>query len=114
MVAANVHGKNHYKSGTFSKYIKWIEIINHNGEITKCLEKIRNYSWIIGGMGLNGIILNVAFYLKRIKTAWINQNKLVAKNINQTFGFFESNINSSYAVAWIDCYAKGKNIIVQY
>ena len=25
MVAANVHGKNHYKSGTFSKYIKWIE-----------------------------------------------------------------------------------------
>ncbi|WP_032516607.1 MULTISPECIES: FAD-binding oxidoreductase [Prochlorococcus] len=112
MVAANVHGKNHYKSGTFSKYIKWIEIIDHNGEIIKCSRKKNSelFLWTIGGMGLTGIILNVAFYLKRIKTAWINQSKLVSKNINQTFEFFESNIDSSYSVAWIDCYAKGLNI----
>ena len=48
--------------------------------------------------------------LKPIKTAWINQRKLVAKNIIQTFDLFESNIDSSYSVAWIDCYAKGNNL----
>ena len=112
MVAANVHGKNHYKSGTFSNYIKWIEIIDNNGEIIRCSKKenAELFLWTIGGMGLTGIILNVAFYMKRIETAWINQTKLVSKNISQTFKFFESNIDSTYAVAWIDCYAKGNNL----
>ncbi len=112
MVAADVHGKNHYKSGTFSKYVDWIEIIDHHGKIIRCSRKENTelFLWTIGGMGLTGVILNVAFYLKRIKTAWINQRKLVSKNINQTFEFFESNINSTYAVAWIDCYAKGNNL----
>ena len=97
---------------SFSKYIKWIEIIDHNGEIIRCSKKENTelFLWTVGGMGLTGIILNVAFYLKRIKTAWINQTKLVSKNINQTFEFFESNIDSTYSVAWIDCYAKGNNL----
>ena len=112
MVAADVHGKNHYKAGTFSKYIEWIEIINHNGEVVRCSRKENKelFLWTIGGMGLTGIILNVAFYLKRVKTSWINQSKLVCKNINQTFEFFESNIDSTYSVAWIDCYSKGNNL----
>ena len=112
MVASNVHGKNHYKSGTFSKYIEWIEIINHDGKIVRCskTENTELFRWTIGGMGLTGIIINVAFYMNRIKTAWINQTKLVSKNINQTFEFFESNIDSTYSVAWIDCYSKGNNL----
>ena len=32
------------------------------------------------------------------------------QNIFQTFDFFESNIESTYSVAWIDCYSKGKNL----
>ena len=112
MVAADIHGKNHYKFGTFRKYIKWLEIINHKGKIIKCSreENQELFFWTIGGMGLTGIILNVAFFLKPIKTAWINQRKLVAKNIFETFDLFESNIKSTYAVAWIDCYSKGSSL----
>ena len=112
MVAADVHGKNHYKNGTFSKYIKWIEIINHNGKIIRCSreENTQLFFWTIGGMGLTGIILNVAFFLKPVQTSWIKQSKLVANNIQQTFKLFESNKDSTYLVAWIDCYAKGKNL----
>ena len=112
MVAADIHGKNHFKSGTFRKYIEWIEIINHQGKIMRCSRKENTelFLWTIGGMGLTGVIINVAFYLKKIETAWINQHKLVCKNINQTFELFESNIDSTYAVAWIDCFAKGKNL----
>ena len=92
MVATDVHGKNHYKAGTFRKYIKWIEIMNFNGEIIRCSRKenAELFFWTIGGMGLTGIILNVAFYLKKIKTAWINQTKLVSRNISQTFELFET------------------------
>ena len=87
MVAADIHGKNHFKSGTFRKYIEWFEIINHQGKIMRCSRKENTelFLWTIGGMGLTGVIINVAFYLKKIETAWINQRKLVSKIINQTF-----------------------------
>ncbi len=112
MVAADVHGKNHYKFGTFAKCIKWIEIINHQGKIIKCSreENTELFFWTIGGMGLTGIIINVAFFLKPVKTAWIKQSKIVANNIEQTLKIFESNLDSTYSVAWIDCYAKGNNL----
>ena len=32
MIAANVHGKNHHKKGSFSNYIKWIEIMDDKGK----------------------------------------------------------------------------------
>ncbi len=112
MVAADVHGKNHYKYGTFGKYIEWIEIINHQGKIIKCSrdENTELFFWTIGGMGLTGIILNVAFFLKPVTTAWIKQRKLIANNIEQTFKLFESNKDFTYLVAWIDCYSKGKSL----
>ncbi len=112
MVAADVHGKNHKKNGSFGNYIHWIEIINIDGEIIRCSREENSdlFFWTIGGMGLTGIILNVAFFLKSVKTAWIKQKTLVASNIYQAFEIFEDNINSTYSVAWIDCYSKGKNL----
>ncbi len=112
MVAANVHGKNHKNSGSFGNYVHWIEIINIDGEIVRCSRNENSdlFFWTLGGMGLTGIILNVAFFLKSVKTAWIKETTLVAKNISEAFRFFEDNLNSPYSVAWIDCYTKGKSL----
>ena len=112
MVAANVHGKNHHKRGSFSNYIKWIDVMDDKGNIIRCCRKKNHnlFKWTIGGMGLTGIILRVAFYLKAVSSSWIRQKTLVSKNIYQTIEIFESNINSTYSVAWIDCYSKGKNL----
>ena len=106
MVAANVHGKNHHKEGSFSNYIKWIENMDYKGNIIRCCRKKNHnlFNWTIGGMGLTGIILRVAFYLKAVSTSWIKQKTIVSRNIYQTIEIFESNINSTYSVTWIDCY----------
>ena len=60
------------------------------------------FEWTIGGMGLTGIIIRAAIKLRSIKTSWIKQKTLVAKNINQTLEIFENNMNSTYSVAWIN------------
>ena len=54
MVASDVHGKNHYKNGSFSNYIEWLEIINNDGQILRC-SKYENkiISLDIGGNGFN-------------------------------------------------------------
>ena len=112
MVAANVHGKNHHQEGSFLNFIKWIEIMNNKGEIVRCSreENRELFLWTVGGMGLTGIILNVAFFLKSVETNLIKQRTLVANNIFKVFELFEKNIESSYSVAWIDCYSKGQNL----
>ncbi len=112
MVAADIHGKNHKNSGSFGNCVHWIEIINIDGEIVKCSrdENSELFFWTLGGMGLTGIILNVAFFLKSVKTCWIKEKTFVAKNISEAFRFFEDNINSPYSVAWIDCYSSGRNL----
>ena len=48
MVSSDVHGKNHYKDGSFGKYIEWIDLMNSDGKILRC-SKSKNsklYYWI--------------------------------------------------------------------
>lgn len=117
MVAADVHGKNHHKEKSFGKYIKWIDLICSNGKIIKCSQKKNKELFIktIGGMGLTGVILNIAFKLRPIGSAWIKQNVISTKNLRETFQVFEKNLQSTYSVAWIDCLSSsshlGKSII---
>ena len=70
LIAADVHGKNHHKEGSFGDYIEWLEIITTNGEIKRCSKKENSelFNWTIGGMGLTGVIINVAFYLRAVST----------------------------------------------
>ena len=112
MVACDVHGKNHHKDGSFGNYVEWIDIITANGEIKKCSKKINTelFNWTIGGMGLTGIILNVAFYLHPVQTSMIKQRTIAAKNIDAAIKIFENTLNSTYSVAWIDCLSKGKQL----
>ena len=112
MVACDVHGKNHHKDGSFGKYIKWLEIITTNGKVKRCSKKNNSklFNWTIGGMGLTGVILSVAFYLRPIKTSWIKQKTIPTNNIDHTIEIFEKNLNSTYSVAWIDCLSQGSGL----
>ena len=112
MVACNVHGKNHHKDGSFDSSLEWIEIINYEGKTLKCSrnENVDLFNWTIGGMGLTGIIIKVAFRLRKITSSWIKQRTIVTKNFEDSIEVFEQNLESTYSVAWIDCLAKGKNL----
>ena len=118
MVACDVHGKNHHKEGSFGDYIEWLEIITTNGEIKRCSKKENTelFNWTIGGMGLTGVIINVAFYLRPVSTSWIKQKIITAKNIDHVFDIFEKTFDSTYSVAWIDCLSRknklGRSLVI--
>ena len=61
-------------------------------------------------MGLTGIILSATFQLKPIKTSYIKQESIKAKNLDEVFQLFETHEDSVYTVAWIDCLKKGKGL----
>lgn len=111
-IASDVHGKNHHAEGCFSEYVIEFKLMIENGEIITCSrdENPDKFWATIGGMGLTGIILTAKFILKSIETAYIRQESIKAKNLDEIFDLFEKSEEWTYTVAWIDCLQKGPDI----
>ena len=91
MIAADVHGKNHHKEGSFSNYVNWVELLTSKGNIERCsaTQNKELFEWTLGGMGLTGIVLRASIRLRPVSSAWIEKRTLVAANISQTIELFE-------------------------
>lgn len=109
IIAADIHGKNHHKNGSFGNYVDWIDVLTSDGSVQRCSrsENTELFEWTIGGMGLTGIILRAAVRLRPVTSAWIEQRTLVADNIQHAIELFEQSQDATYSVAWIDCLQKG-------
>lgn len=112
MIAADVHGKNHHKDGSFGTYVDWIDVLVSNGSVQRCSrnENTELFEWTVGGMGLTGIVLRAAMRLRPVTSAWIEQRTLVAENISHAIELFEQSQDATYSVAWIDCLQQGKSM----
>lgn len=112
MVAADVHGKNHHKDGTFGRFVDWIDLLCADGEVRRCSaqENTELFAWTLGGMGLTGVILRAAFRLRPVESAWIRQATLPAPDLDTAMALFEEHSAATYSVAWIDCMNSGKGL----
>ena len=111
-IAADVHGKNHHKDGSFRAGVDWIEVMGPDGEARRCSRQADRtlFEHTLGGMGLTGIILRTAIRLRPVETAWIRQTTSVAPNLQAAMAAFEAGHDASYSVAWIDCLGTGRNL----
>ncbi len=112
MIAADVHGKNHHKHGSFGAFVDWIEVMDATGTIRRCDRTTDSdlFHWTLGGMGLTGIILRAAIRLTRVSSAWINQTTIATANLTETMERFEETLDATYSVAWIDCLSSGDDL----
>ncbi len=108
-IAADVHGKNHHKEGTFSNHVFSLELMLADGSVVNCSrEENPDLFWsTCGGMGLTGVILTVTFRLKPIASAYIRQESVKARHLEEIMALFELSEDWTYTVAWIDCLASG-------
>ncbi len=112
MVAADVHGKNHHRDGSFGAFIDWLDVLGSDGEVRRCSteDEAELFGWTIGGMGLTGVILRAAFRLRRIESGWIRQMTLPAPDLDTAMRLFDENEGATYSVAWIDCLTSGRGL----
>lgn len=112
-VANDVHGKNHHVRGTFGCHIKAIGLYRSDTGYVTCSPELTPdlFSATVGGLGLTGVMTWVTLQLMPIQTSQI---RWVSKRFSNLGEFFHlSNTydrNHEYAVAWIDCLAKGSTI----
>lgn len=111
-IAANIHGKNHHIDGDLAGYVEHMQIITDEGSFVECSpnKNPELFFETIGGMGLTGIMVSATLKLKKIETAYIQSRSVKAKNIDKLFELLENNRLSTYSVAWVDCFARGKNL----
>lgn len=112
-VAADVHGKNHHRDGSFSACVLSIGMILADGSQVMCSpsEKPELFWATVGGMGLTGIIGEVTIKLVRIKNAYMQVQHHAARDLEQLFQQLQDpDTDDHYTVAWIDCLAKGAKL----
>ena len=112
MIAADVHGKNHHKDGSFRNFVEWLDLICADGTVTRCSrdENPALFEWTIGGMGLTGIILRAGIRMRAVPSAWIRQVSCALPNLDAVLAAFEGADDATYSVAWIDCVSRGKSM----
>ena len=112
-IAADVHGKNHHRVGSFGNFVQQLELLTANGEVVTCsAEENSPLFWAtVGGMGLTGIILSAQFQLTRVESAYCLVDTHRTRNLTDTLDYFEAtDSDHQHSVAWIDCLARGDRL----
>lgn len=108
MAACDVHGKNHHGTGSFGRHIRWMDVMLADGAVVRAAPGDDLFGATVGGMGLCGVILRLAFRLLRIASQSIRQDTVAAPNLDAAMAAFRAHPSATYSVAWIDCLATGE------
>lgn len=112
-VAADVHGKNHHRDGTFSKHVTELLLITADGKRLRCSPtREKQAFWAtVGGMGLTGVVGEVALRLRPIESAYVVAENHPTANLEETLALLDdSRLDDEYTVAWLDGLSRGASL----
>ena len=112
-IAADVHGKNHHRDGTWGQYVQRFSMLLADGSVIECSPEVNpDVFWAtVGGMGLTGIILEATIQLVQVPSAYVDVRQRRARNLGEAFDLFmETDQQYKYSVAWIDCLSQGRKL----
>ncbi|MCZ0963747.1 FAD-binding oxidoreductase [Paracoccus benzoatiresistens] len=112
MIAADVHGKNHHREGSFGDHVERLTLVQPSGEAVVCgpHDNPDLFRATVGGMGLTGVITEATFRMKPIETGWIRQRTVVAGDLAGALKALDESDAATYSVAWIDCLSRGADL----
>ena len=109
-LAVNIHGKNHWATGSFAEHVSAVTVLGGDGELqtlTASSDK-RAFSRVVGGLGLSGTILDVTLRLQRVHSGLLEVETMAAGSLAETLEVLEAGGHAwTHAVGWIDCFPRG-------
>jgi len=114
-IAADVHGKNHHKDGSFANHVLSIRLALPGGKVVDVgpsRDQDPDLFWATaGGMGLTGVILEATFRLPRIETSSVLVDTDRAPDLDTVMALMEEGDDRyHYSVAWMDLMATGRSL----
>ena len=104
MVAADVHGKNHHRAGTFGAHVTALRVRLAGGRIVECSPRRQKalFQATVGGMGLTGHILEVEHRLERLPSPWIACRTSLHATLEETAEALLASRELPFTAAWLD------------
>ncbi|XAM01268.1 FAD-binding oxidoreductase [Phycisphaeraceae bacterium D3-23] len=112
-VAADVHGKNHHRDGSFNTCVLSFDLLTPTGEHLTCSrDENTDVFWAtLGGMGLTGFILAVTLQMLKVMSARIDVQTARVGSLDAMLEHFaKTDDDHRYSVSWIDCLARGAKL----
>jgi decaprenylphospho-beta-D-ribofuranose 2-oxidase len=104
-IAADVHGKNHHRDGSFARHVVELTLVTPTGIVSVSPERDPNLFWATaGGMGLTGVVTGAKLRLIPIETSWMQVDGQRFTRLEDLMSTMESTDDQyRYSVAWLDC-----------
>ena len=104
-IAADVHGKNHHRDGSFARHVVEMTLVTPSGVITVAPDRDSDLFWATaGGMGLTGVVVSAILRLIRIETSWMQVDSRRFTRLEELMSTMEkTDCRYRYSVAWLDC-----------
>lgn len=111
-LANDVHGKNHHVRGSFGCHVRRFGLVRSDRGAIKCAPGDAEglFAATVGGLGLTGVIEWVELQLLPIRSGQVDVINIRFDSLEEFFSLSrELDGQHEYAVAWIDCAARGKS-----
>jgi decaprenylphospho-beta-D-ribofuranose 2-oxidase len=109
-LAADIHGKNHHREGSFAQHVTSIDLLTADGRIRRLTPLADPEAfWVTaGGMGLTGVVLRATVQLLRVETSAMTVDTERAADLDHLLDrLIRTDSRYRYSVAWIDLLARG-------
>ncbi len=104
-IAADVHGKNHHRDGSFASHVLEFCLATPTGTVSVRQDSDPELFWAtMGGMGLTGVITSATLQLMAVETPWVRASSKRFTTLSELMSVMESTDDRyRYSVAWLDC-----------
>ncbi|MEU8711455.1 FAD-binding oxidoreductase [Streptomyces sp. NPDC001414] len=107
-IGADIHGKNHHVSGSFSRHVLSFELLTADGQVRTVSRDTPLFDATAGGMGLTGVILTATVRLLPVETSYLTVDTERADDLDDLmYRLTTTDHRYRYSVAWIDLLARG-------
>ncbi|GGW33593.1 oxidoreductase [Streptomyces griseoloalbus] len=106
-IGADIHGKNHHVSGSFSRHVLSLELLTADGRVRTVVPGTPLFEATAGGMGLTGVILTATIRLQPVETSLMCVDTERASDLDDLMArLADTDHRYRYSVAWIDLLAR--------
>jgi FAD/FMN-containing dehydrogenase len=109
-IANDIHGKNHFRAGSFGRYVRALELLRSTGERAVCspAENPELFAATIAGLGLTGLVTWAELQLRPVQGPFIDCETVPFHGLDEFFALdADSAPRFEYTVAWIDPRPRG-------
>jgi decaprenylphospho-beta-D-ribofuranose 2-oxidase len=111
-IAADIHGKNHHRDGSFGQWVRSLTLATPGGRLVTVEPGDGDgLFWAtVGGMGLTGVITRARVQLVPVETSSVLVDTERFADLEAAMAEMErTDDDYRYSVAWVDCMARGRH-----